>query len=158
MKMLLKGGGQSHTQTHSRACTVIKYIDPSAQRHTVQTFSGLIWLKGLWILLRKALSFFCTTFCPLSLGGYHWQKHALDIGYSSQLVAIPHAKIENRVLLTSCFRNSSTVTPVLSSFDSTAQRFFATRIAFPGFFFFGHFPFLDQCQLIQMPCKILVLI
>lgn len=38
-------------------CTSIKYTDPAVQRHPEQTFSGLIWLKGLGILLRIALSF-----------------------------------------------------------------------------------------------------
>lgn len=37
--------------------TSIKYTDPAVERHPEKTFSGLIWLKGLGILLRIALSF-----------------------------------------------------------------------------------------------------
>ena len=55
----------------------------------------------------EKLFLFCTTFLLLFQGGYRWQKCALDMGYSSQLVPIPHVKIENRVLLTSCLWNST---------------------------------------------------
>lgn len=119
------GDASPYTPVRSRART--QYIDPHAQRHPEQTFSGLIWLKGLWIFAEKGGFLFCTTFRLLFLGGYRLQKCALDMGYWSQHVPIPYVMFENRVLLTSCLWNSSTVAVLFLCRGSEA---FARRLAF----------------------------
>ena len=106
----------------------------------------------------------CTIFRLLFLGGYRLQKRGLDMGYSSQLVPIPNVKIENRVLLTSCLWNSSTVAvffPQAVLFLCRSSEAFATRLAFsfPTLQrFFGLLPYQDESKLSHEPCKMHVLI
>lgn len=108
----------TQVRSHAHACnhsTLSHKRKGILSRH----FQGPIWLKGLWFffnffLLRKALFLFSAPHSvSSSWEGYRLQKRALDMGYSSQVVPIPHVKIENRVLLTPCLWISSTAAVVL---------------------------------------------
>lgn len=111
-------------------CTTIKYTDPAVQRHPEQTFSGLIWLKGLGILLRIALSFLQHSLSILP-GRLSLQKCALDIGYGSRLAPIPHVQMENGAFSTSCHWNAFSLWLVLLSgwrYFSQGLRYFLQQV------------------------------
>lgn len=126
-KVTALGGMLCHIQcTSTLTCThiVIQYIDPHAQRHPEQTFSGLIWLKGLWIFAEKSSFFSAPHFVSSSWEVIVCKNVPLIWVIAANLYPFPmlRLKIECSWPLAFEILLSLYSSPKLSSFHPVAQR------------------------------------